>query len=290
MVTSVRRYYPSTPRSIARRAGLWGLALAGSISGATRRALARPRVQILLFHHLFEDERPGFRALLADLARDHELVTYGEALRRVMRGGGTKPAVAISFDDGRSSCMQAAEELERFGARGCFFVCPGVVGERRYAGVKSFCEERLHFPATPLLNWRDLELLRDRGHEIGNHTLDHVDLGAVPAGVAAAQIVEARRLLASRLGECRHFAWPYGLRRNITSEAVRCVFESGHESCASAVRGAHEGAASTPRLILHRDNCVAAWPVAHLRWLLARNVRSMRAGKNVGIEMTESGL
>jgi len=98
--------------------------------GWIRRSLSRPRVHILLLHHLFPDEREGFRELLRKLAEVSEFVTYSQAMERVRSGRFDRPAVSISFDDGIESCVEAAKIMREFAAQGCFFLCPPIIGEK----------------------------------------------------------------------------------------------------------------------------------------------------------------
>ncbi len=258
------------PRDAARSLALDAMRIADGLRGRVRAALSVPRVQTLLFHHLFPHEVEPFRHLLRRLSQSFEFVRYADASRLAQLGSVTRPTLAFSFDDGRQSCMTAAAVLEEFNARGCFFVCPSMVGEQRADHIRRFCHDRLHFPATPFMNWDDLASLRDRGHEIGNHTWSHVDLGAADATAATEEVRRAHLVIIDRLGECSHFAWPYGQWRNVTREAVAVVRSSGHVSCASAVRGVHRPGHSTSHIML-RENVVAAWPVRHVEYLLARS-------------------
>lgn len=69
--------------------------------------------------------------------------------------GGSPPQVALTFDDGGSSALLAAEALERHGWRGQFFVTTGRIG-------------------TPgFLSAEELRELARRGHLIGSHSHTH---------------------------------------------------------------------------------------------------------------------
>lgn len=69
--------------------------------------------------------------------------------------GGSPPQVALTFDDGGSSALLAAEALERHGWRGQFFVTAGRIG-------------------TPgFLSAEQLRELARRGHLIGSHSHTH---------------------------------------------------------------------------------------------------------------------
>lgn len=64
----------------------------------------------------------------------------------------------LTFDDGGRSAMYAADELERRGWRGHFFVITGRLGERTFLGAG------------------DLRELHARGHLVGSHTHTHPDI------------------------------------------------------------------------------------------------------------------
>ena len=273
--TRSRDYEPATARGIARHGVLSGLALLERLAGRLDGALRLPRIQILLLHHLFDDEVPRFVSLIKSLARHHALPSYDEATERIAAGPIERPTVVFTFDDGRHSCLRAGRILAEHGARACFFVCPSIVGERNEERIRSFCLDRLHYPPVPFLDWPDLEELLRLGHCVGNHTVHHANLARISSEQATEEIAGAKAALERRLGPVRHFAWPYGGYVNMTPDAVRAVFEAGHATCASAVRGCHwpgTGLVTNP-VCLHRDNIVAAWPIAHSLHFLAASAR-----------------
>ena len=278
-----RRVRPASARDHARHALLSGLASLAELRGVVDSALARPRVQFVYLHHVFADEEEGFRTLLRELAIRHEFIGHGEAVTRVRDGRIDKPYVSVSFDDGFADNERAARILEEFGARGCFFVCPGIVGERDPRRLAEFCANRLEFPTTtPFLDWTQLEGLVARGHEIGGHTMTHPDLGETAPDEAASEIHESYESLVRRLGNVRHFAWPRGRWVNMTVAARDAVFAAGYETCSSAVRGAHVAPAPGPsaNLCIRRDHVLANWPMSHVRYLLMRNAVAADATTN----------
>ena len=268
-VDDSRTYEPVSGRGRVRHLALSALAARDRLFGRMA-ALRTPRVQVLLLHHIFDDEVDGFRRQLAALARDHEFITYSEAVRRILAGDHPRPAVTFSYDDGHANCMAAARTMEEFGASGCFFVCPSIVGERDVMRASDFCIGRLHHPPAPFMDWDDLAALRDRGHEIGNHTFNHANLGRIPPEAHAEEIARSRETIIARLGACEHFAWPYGGLVNMTPRAAAAVFDSGHRSCASALRGCHREP-MPERGCLRRDHILGRWPASHVLWFMARN-------------------
>jgi peptidoglycan/xylan/chitin deacetylase (PgdA/CDA1 family) len=259
------------------------LATLAELRGVVDSALARPRVQFVYLHHVFVDEEAGFRALLRELGAHHTFIGHGDAVERIREGRIDRPYVSISLDDGFTDNERAARILEEFDARGCFFVCPGIVGERNPRRLAEFCANRLDFPAaTPFLDWAQLERLVARGHEIGGHTMTHPDLGGTAPDEAASEIRQSYETLVERLGGVRHFAWPRGRWHNMTVAARDAVFAAGYGTCASAVRGAHVAPATGPsaNLCLRRDHVLAGWPLSHVRYLLMRNAIAASAATN----------
>ena len=278
-----RRLRPASARDHARHAVLSGLASLAELRGVVDSALARPRVQFVYLHHVFADEEAGFRALLRELAEHHVFIGHGEAVERIRDGRIDKPYVSVSFDDGFADNERAARMLEEFDARGCFFVCPGIVGERDSRRLAEFCANRLEFPTTtPFLDWAQLEDLVARGHEIGGHTMTHPDLGETASDEAASEIARSYEALVQRLGSVRHFAWPRGRWANMTVAARDAVFAAGYDTCSSAVRGAHVAPAPGPsaNLCIRRDHLLATWPLSHVRYLLMRNAVAADATTN----------
>jgi hypothetical protein len=137
------------------------------------------------------------------------------------------------------------------------------------------------------MNWKGIEELIARGHEIGSHSYSHADLARVPASEVEMEVFQARELLAARCGAGDHFAWPFGRMRNFSRTAADIVFRAGHLSCASAIRGCHvaAGRQTRGRMYLWRDPLEPFWPLHHSLYFLAKNSRNAGAAVQVlGLE------
>jgi peptidoglycan/xylan/chitin deacetylase (PgdA/CDA1 family) len=250
-------------------------------TGGTASFMRRQRVQFLCFHHLFEDERKAFGALLEHLARGHQFVPYSEAVARVLNGPIDGRYLAVTFDDGLKNHLEAGRILHALGIAACFFICPSVVGEADERKLEKFCRTRLLMRTAPFLSWTDVQRLLDQGHEIGCHTMSHADLATLPQSEAAREIIGSREMLVDRVGESRHFAWPFGRFGRVTPTAIRAVFDAGFLSCASVERGCHTVQGSSTRsLCIRRQTLVATWPVDYIDYLLARSSRIASARTN----------
>lgn len=265
-----------TIRSGLRHVAIDALTLRDRVTGAAARATVRPRVHFLYFHDVESGHLEKFRALLAWCAAHGTFASYADAAARLTGGDIDRPIYNLSFDDGFLNCVAASRVMDEFGARGCFFVNAAFVGADAEAGG-AFCRDRIRWRATPFMSWADCEDLIARGHEIGNHTLRHTDLGA-PDLPLAEEIGQGREEIVRRLGRCEHFAWPFGRFENFSAAARREVFASGHATCASAVRGAHVArSAPLADVCIRREHLDMQWPIEHLKYFVARS--AARAGE-----------
>jgi peptidoglycan/xylan/chitin deacetylase (PgdA/CDA1 family) len=78
------------------------------------------------------------------------------------------------------------------------------------------------------LTWTQLEALHADGHEVGGHTLDHVDLTEVSAEEARRQVGDERAMLVRHGFRVRSFAYPYGAYNARAESIVQdCGYASG---------------------------------------------------------------
>ena len=148
----------------------------------------------------------NFRAQMAAIARGAGAVSLDDA-------AAGKPGVAITFDDGFRDCLEfALPELRARRFPAAFFIVAGLVGK-----TDDWMRVTKH-PPERLMDWDDLQRLRDEGFTIGSPTMTHTV-------VTREEVVESRRLLEERLGiPVRHFAYPRGEH---TPDAVAWVRDAG---------------------------------------------------------------
>lgn len=260
-------------RSRARALALDVLGMGRTLMRRDPAALARPRVHFPYLHAVPPAEEPAFRRFVEALAVDHTFLPYGEAVQRVLHGPIDKPYAAFSFDDGFVSNVRAARILEEYGARACFFVPTAFIGT-----ALATEEARTRFGFSDdidegAMGWADLEDLKSRGHEIGNHTVTHGVLAEMSDQQVVDEVNLAAEELRRRVGASDHFAWPRGRFWHFDERAARAVFEAGHLSCASAERGAHTRVhqGDPRRLCIRRDHEMTAWPLRHSMYFMGRS-------------------
>lgn len=110
-----------------------------------------------------------------------------------------KPLVTFTFDDApASACATGAALLERYQARGTFYISGGGCG--------------LISPGGRLASAEQLKALYAAGHEIGCHTFSHAAVGAVNRNALFDELERNRIFLQGihRDIGIRNFAYPYG--------------------------------------------------------------------------------
>jgi peptidoglycan/xylan/chitin deacetylase (PgdA/CDA1 family) len=100
--------------------------------------------------------------------------------------------VSLTFDDGRADQMEAAQILAEHEMAATFFVISGRIGASGYMSLPN------------------LEELAAAGNEIGNHTVNHLNLTNVNREEAERQICDARVQLEAWGFQVTDFAYPQG--------------------------------------------------------------------------------
>lgn len=115
--------------------------------------------------------------------------------------------VSINFDDGWLSTYQnAIPILNNAGLKSDFFVVTGRMGDGFPAYVKT----------------NQVLTLQQEGHEIGAHTVDHVDLTLTPPDQAQQEITQSRSdLLSIGVTPVNYFAYPFGAYNSDVEQMVK---------------------------------------------------------------------
>ncbi|WP_051279656.1 polysaccharide deacetylase family protein [Hellea balneolensis] len=118
--------------------------------------------------------------------------------RRVIKPQLERPIVSFSFDDCPKSVIEnAIKPLERENWRATIYIAMGLCGIENHLG--------LHMDAD------DVTALYAGGHEIGDHTFDHIDAAQNSASIFMGDIDKNQSALnAIGLPPSETFAYPYG--------------------------------------------------------------------------------
>jgi peptidoglycan/xylan/chitin deacetylase (PgdA/CDA1 family) len=210
-------------------------------SAMVRAARGQEPVQIL-FYHRVADEHPNdwtmstaaFQQQINWLRRRFDLVSMAEAQTRIAAGKNFRPTACITFDDGYADNMRfAVPLLIKCGIPFTYFV------------ATDFLLEGKPFPhdvaaGQPLApnSLDDLRTMAAAGVEIGGHTRTHADAATLSRYELVQEIAGCKSVLEDALDRnVRYFAFPYGLRQNMSAEAFRVAIEAGYDGSCSAYGG-----------------------------------------------------
>ncbi|HLA83654.1 MAG TPA: polysaccharide deacetylase family protein [Thermoguttaceae bacterium] len=209
-----------------------------------RRVAARGGLPItVLFYHRVADDRPTdwtvpndlFRRQIDWLQEHFDLISLEEVQRRLRENDSTRPAVAITFDDGYAENCRHAIPLLVKRRIPCTYFATLWNAQRG----QPFAHDRdlgYDFPANTI---EQLRAMADSGIEIGCHCRHHDDLAAVHnRDRLHDEIVVAGRELAHLIGHpIRYIAFPFGHYLNIRSDALAMAREAGYRGYCSAYGG-----------------------------------------------------
>jgi peptidoglycan/xylan/chitin deacetylase (PgdA/CDA1 family) len=170
-----------------------------------------------------------FRSQMAWLKR---LGYQGLSLRNAMpyiKGEKTGKVAVITFDDGfLNNYENALPVLAEFNFTATnYFVANQVGGSNLW-------DQAMGVPLTPCMSVTQMREWAALGHEVGAHTVDHVNLEKTPEEEARRQIVQSKTMLEDMLGsEVTNFAYPYGGNQQIHRDMCR---DAGFETATTTVR------------------------------------------------------
>jgi peptidoglycan/xylan/chitin deacetylase (PgdA/CDA1 family) len=270
------KFFPKTFRSYFRDLALDLLYVKTQLLNS-EKMFKKPRIQFLYIHHVFDDEIENFDNLLNILSKYHTFISHSDAVEKMLSRNIDKPYISISSDDGFKNNLSAAKIMSKYGIKGCFFVNPDTIGLKDFSKVKSFCNKRLHCPPTEFMNWNDIEYLIKNGHEIGSHTMGHINIAETNINIVEDNINKSYQILNKRIGDILHFAYPYGRFFHFTKQAFDLVFNAGFKSCATAERGchiSHDKILNYNQLLIRRDHVVCDWNINHILYFIINNSKN----------------
>ncbi|MEM0896692.1 MAG: polysaccharide deacetylase family protein [Verrucomicrobiota bacterium] len=188
----------------------------------------------IFMHDLADDKLDSFRWCL-EFFRENGYRFVGP--NEYMEGEGKR--VFVTFDDNYITWVQHLDMFDEFGAMATFFTNTCALrGETSQSDLDAYYQ-RLANPvdSTPLTR-DEIREIRSRGHIIGNHTHSHFNVGAIPHEQGCDEVRRCNEMLEDILGEpIKHFAYPYGMPRNMTSPLRDFCLAEGMETVSDATSG-----------------------------------------------------
>jgi peptidoglycan/xylan/chitin deacetylase (PgdA/CDA1 family) len=222
------------PKRVLRRAARTGreqLATARlcceryALSVVGRRA-SREGGRILCYHSLGQPAW-GVNDVSPERFRRHLALALDAGYRfvpasAIVRDGGQRNELAITFDDGlKSVATVAAPVLAELGLPWSLFVVSGWADRQ---GNRAWADEHM-------LSWAQIEKLMAAGAEIGSHSVTHPDFSTLDAGRVTDELGASRETIRERLGLLPDtFAVPFGQSKNWPAIAAKAAREAGYST------------------------------------------------------------
>ncbi len=192
------------------------------------------------FYHRVSDSHPNGWTLSVDDFRRHldllqsrgTIVDLAEAQRRVRSGASDHCTFTVTFDDGYAENLDFAipEMLQRNIPCTYFVTTQNFLKNTPFAhDVKAGVPLRVHTA-------KQIRELSDAGIEMGGHTRTHIDFSEVSdPSVIDDEIRYAKEELEQVIGRrVRYFAFPFGLKPQLTQSAIASVYRAGYDGFCSA--------------------------------------------------------
>ncbi len=198
-------------------------------------------VPILLYHQIaaLPQKNIPFRGLWVHPDKFHSQMAWlkrlgyqGLSLKDAMpfiRGEKSGKVAVITFDDGFLNVFEnAMPVLDEFGFTATnYFVA-------NQLGGSNVWDQAAGIPVSPCMSVEQMREWAAHGHEVGAHTLDHVNLEKTPDDEARRQIAQSKTVLEELLGApVMHFAYPYGANFPLHRDMCR---EAGFETATTTIR------------------------------------------------------
>lgn len=218
----------------------------------------------VLFYHRVADNhlnpwtitRAEFQEQIDWFQANFEIVDLQECQRRIESGFNDRPTLAITFDDGYSeNCEWALPMLIERRIPITYFVTT-----HHTANQQPFPHDVDRGVPLPVNTIESLRSLDMAGIEIGAHTRTHPSVGDLrePEEIFD-EVITASREMEKHIGRpMRYFAFPFGLHKNLNSDAIHLLKREGFLGFCSAYGGYNEiGNDSFQIQRLHGDRSIS---------------------------------
>jgi peptidoglycan/xylan/chitin deacetylase (PgdA/CDA1 family) len=219
-------------------------------------------IPILVYHQIADcpKPRPAFSGLYVSRRSFERQMRLLKALGYTglslkdaepwLRGEKSGKIVVITFDDGFQNVLtNAAPVLNELGFTATNFMVANQIGG------SNVWDRDLSIPPTPCMTEEEVLLWHKMGHEVGAHTLDHVNLlNEIPRD-ALSQILDSKKRLGEIIGSrVRSFSYPYGAcSLQLSTLVAKCDF-SNAVTTRSARSHIHDNPYLRPRICIRRNH------------------------------------
>ena len=234
-------------------------------------SVPRPGIHILNGHFLSLDDDTQAK-LFHDqlkflLSYGVNFVNFDIAVKRIRERKiiDDKCMVAFTFDDGFEECFTKIRPvLNKFGIKAGFFINPNFIdGDEDYQ--QKFKTNIVKTNKSPM-SWEQILILKEEGHIIGAHTMDHTNLNTQHLSFLEYQIGGSKEYIENKLNsECEYFAFPFGKLKHISNKGIeiarkhfKYIFSQSNYKSYFSFNGS----------VINRRHFECDWPYKHVLYFL----------------------
>jgi peptidoglycan/xylan/chitin deacetylase (PgdA/CDA1 family) len=156
------------------------------------------------------------------LANGVRYINFDDAVHRIRHRKVPKDQclIAFTFDDGFEECFTKIRPvLNKFDIKAGFFINPNFIdGDEDYQ--QNFKSTIVKTNKSPM-SWEQIYSLKEEGHTIGAHTMDHANLNTHNLDILEYQIGRSKVYIENKLNsECEYFAFPFGRLKHISTSGI----------------------------------------------------------------------
>ncbi len=232
----------------------------------------KPGIHILNSHFAYKNEadKVTMFKFLQNLNKNCDFIKFQDAVQLISSGNipKNKVLVAFSFDDGLEECYtHIAPLLESYNVNAAFFINSGFIDNTtNYNEQRNILNDSLKYLNREPMTWDQLSDLNKRGHVIGSHTADHINLNTTDLLFAEKQISESKNRIEEMTGNtCNYFAFPYGRLIHINNDTL-AIAEKYHQYIFSGTN--YKNYYSTNKRIINRRHVEPFWLKQHINYFL----------------------
>lgn len=228
------------------------------------RPLLRGKGVIVAFHSITREPSTGalrcgvvdFDAYCRFFAKHFRVETLSKTVDRIRARQSLDRNLCITFDDGYADNAELADPvLQKYKLPATFYVTSGFIESAH----QTFWDQSAGLESK-WMNWNQVRDLARAGHDIGAHTVTHVDLSRATNEQAETELQTCWEEIRSRIGaEPKHFAIPFGRSYENFGATISIASEIGYRSI-TLCRGGVVSSRSDPMSI-------ERWPIDPLAYL-----------------------
>lgn len=232
-------------------------------------------VRFPYYHHIFDDERIGFKNQLKYLKNFGDFISMDDACRLLSEKSPVKGRYwCVSFDDGFYNCYSNMMEITSALKVPVIIYLP--VNFIGLDPAKADDEKRIanFYPENPrlvpFLSWENCKAMLAHQVSFGSHTCSHANLSKITAAEIETELVLSKKIIEDKLGvKCNHFACPWG-RPGIDffpEQTTSIAQKAGYISFSTTARG--KMIAGDDLFLLKRDHLLANWENYQLKYFFS---------------------